>query len=97
MLTAVLAIVSLWFLVAHAEQRDTVAGERVVSVDSFQQAVAEALPGTTLLLTDGLYEDVVLEFKAVGRPGAPIQLRAHHPGKAIITGRSQLTITGEHL
>jgi len=61
------------------------------------QAVARAQPGDTLILADGLYKDVRLDFKAKGAERRPITLRPQTPGKATITGESVVVISGEYL
>ena len=71
--------------------------EIIITPDSFPRAVAAATPGSSLLLADGVYPNVNLRFSAKGAADRPITLRAHHPGRAILTGKSRLTISGEYL
>ena len=68
-----------------------------MTAESFQRAVAAAAPGQTLLLADGVYRDVKLNFTAKGGPDKPITLRAQTPGQVVFVGQSELTISGEHL
>lgn len=71
--------------------------EVLVTPASFAQACAAARPGCELLLQDGTYRDVHLLLGTRGEAAKPITLRARHPGKAVLTGKSQLTISGQHL
>ncbi|QYU68838.1 DUF853 family protein [Leptolyngbya sp. 15MV] len=73
---------------------------RDVPVDShlaFQRAVAAARPGDRILLADGEWRDVELVISGNGRAGKPITVTARTPGNVIITGRSNLRISGSHL
>ena len=68
-----------------------------MTTESFARAVADAAPGQTLVLADGVYHDVKWGFSAKGESDKPIVLQAQTPGKVFIVGRSELTVAGEHL
>jgi len=63
----------------------------------FTSAVARLQPGDTLTLADGEWRDFQAVFVARGAAGRPITLTAQTPGKVILTGRSNLSLAGEHL
>ena len=69
----------------------------VNSIDEFDQAVAAAQPGDKVILANGTWADVELKFRAQGLPDKPIELRAEAPGGVVITGQSNLSISGSHL
>lgn len=69
----------------------------VSDFSEYQQAVAQLEPGDRVLLQDGVWRDVELVFSAKGTQDKPITLAAANPGKAIISGRSNLKLAGEHL
>lgn len=50
---------------------------------SLNNAISRARPGDEIVLTDGLYRQLV-RFKRSGAPDKPILLRAEHPQQAII-------------
>ena len=55
-------------------------------------------PGDVVVLKDGTYEHLEeVHFTGKGTFGKPITWRAEHPGKAVISGRLDLKIYGEHL
>lgn len=54
--------------------------------------------GDTLLLQDGVYSHLgKLLFKGEGTADHPIVLKAVNPGKAIISGATEIRLTGSHL
>ncbi|MEM9386918.1 MAG: chondroitinase-B domain-containing protein [Pseudomonadota bacterium] len=69
----------------------------VGSFAEYEKATAALRPGDTVVLKDGTWRDVELVFKAIGREDAPVTLRAQTPGKVIISGESNLAISGEHI
>jgi poly(beta-D-mannuronate) lyase len=75
-----------------------VSNEKLVNnIEEFNQAVAEVKPGGEIVLADGIWSDVELIFKATGLPNKLIELKAQTPGKVIITGQSNLSVSGEYL
>ena len=69
----------------------------VSTSQEFDAAVSEASAGDTILLKNGIWEDVLLEFYAVGEAEKPIVLKAQTPGEVILSGSSRLKIFGEYL
>jgi poly(beta-D-mannuronate) lyase len=73
------------------------AEHRVASAADIANATAHAQPGDVLVMKDGIWTDQPVVFRARGTPDKPITLRAATAGKIILTGKSSLTIDGEHL
>lgn len=69
----------------------------VRTMEEFDQAVATLQPGDQVVLANGVWTDVEFKFRAEGLPEQPIELKAEEPGKVIITGQSNLGISGEHI
>ncbi|MYA35818.1 MAG: alginate lyase [Gammaproteobacteria bacterium] len=69
----------------------------VRTMEEFDQAVAMLQPGDQVVLANGVWTDVEFKFRAEGLPEQPIELKAEEPGKVIITGQSNLGISGEHI
>ena len=69
----------------------------VRNIDEFNQAVADLQPGDKVILANGTWPDVELRFKGEGMPDQPVELTAEEPGKVIITGQSNLGISGSHI
>ena len=60
-------------------------------------AIAEAKPGSVIMLKSGTWTDVHIHFKAMGTATSPIRLLAEKPGHVTLTGNSHLTIDGDYL
>ncbi|MBO1256572.1 alginate lyase [Alteromonas sp. 5E99-2] len=69
----------------------------VSSVDEFNSAVKSAKAGNSIVLSDGVWTDAELHFNGVGTKDAPICLTAQTPGKVILSGQSNLALSGEYL
>ncbi|TCJ17692.1 hypothetical protein EPD60_05750 [Flaviaesturariibacter flavus] len=63
-------------------------------IDSLNKAVRTARPGDTLVIADGTYRDVSLNFLARGDAAKPIVVRAASPGGVRLTGTSTLRVGG---
>ena len=72
-------------------------GILVKDLVEFEQAVKSAKPGDQITMADGVWNDVELKFKATGTKEKRITLTAQTPGGVIITGHSNLQISGEYL
>jgi poly(beta-D-mannuronate) lyase len=64
---------------------------------SLAAAIRNAKPGDTIVMANGTWSDIAIVMAGRGTVGHPITLRAEHPGKVVITGRSSLKIAGRHL
>ncbi|MGO1973124.1 MAG: polysaccharide lyase 6 family protein [Propionibacteriaceae bacterium] len=62
-----------------------------------EAAITAAVPGDTIMMKNGVWRDVGIEFRAVGTAAEPITLRAQVPGRVTISGTSFLRIVGHHL
>ncbi|MEO0347483.1 MAG: polysaccharide lyase 6 family protein, partial [Pseudomonadota bacterium] len=69
----------------------------VETIEAFDAAVRQLKPGDTLVLANGIWQDVELRFIASGTAAQPITLRAEDAGKVIISGQSNLALSGSHL
>ena len=69
----------------------------VKNIEQFNKAVAKVKPGGEVVLANGTWSDVELVFKGKGTHKKLIELKAQTPGKVIITGQSNLSISGEHI
>lgn len=63
----------------------------------FQAAVAQLAAGDTLTLANGEWRDFQIVFTGRGAEARPITLTAQTPGGVVLTGRSNLSLAGEHL
>lgn len=93
-LTSVASLFPLLALVACSSGLD---GQIVRNLDEFNAATEALRPGDKVILANGSWSDVELLFKAQGTPEEPIELTVEEPGKVIISGQSNLQISGEHI
>lgn len=69
----------------------------VSSADDIETAMETALPGDSLIMSNGVWTDQEIDFSGIGTAGNPITLRPETPGGVLLTGVSQLRISGDHL
>jgi poly(beta-D-mannuronate) lyase len=71
----------------------------VGSVSEFNAALSKAKAGDVIIWKEGNYKDLVISFqpKQNGKEGKPIVLKAQTPGKVILTGSSQIFLSGNFL
>lgn len=65
--------------------------------EELKSAIDEAQPGDVIVLANGVWKDVEIEFKGQGTKDNPILLRAETEGKVFIEGVSNLAFGGEYL
>lgn len=65
--------------------------------NEIKNASAQASPGDTIIMAEGLWFDEHIVFSGNGTGEAPILLLAETPGRVILSGTSTLRISGEHL
>ncbi|MBI9042099.1 polysaccharide lyase 6 family protein [Lutibacter sp.] len=75
----------------------TETGILVKNIDEFNTAVKNAVPGTVIKLSNGVWKDVELVFQGKGTEENPIKLTVEEKGKVTLEGASNLQIAGEHL
>lgn len=69
----------------------------VTSADQFNEAVKNSQPGGEIVLADGIWRDVELQFRGHGTEENPIVMRAQTPGSVFLSGQSNLALSGSHL
>ena len=68
-----------------------------VSIEKAAAALLKAAPDDTIVVKDGAYADVKLDWKAYATADKPIVVRAETPGGVCLSGKSELKISGEGL
>ncbi|GHA90140.1 hypothetical protein GCM10009069_11640 [Algimonas arctica] len=69
----------------------------VHSQDEYEDAVDDAVPGDTVLLANGSWDDFEIVFTGEGKADKPITLTAQTKGEVFLTGQSNLRLGGNHL
>ncbi len=86
----------LWLLLAPSVAHAQV--ERVASTpQELEDAITSSEPGDVVVMANGTWTDVAIEFHNEGAEGDTITLRAETPGQVILTGASRLEIGGSYL
>ncbi|NOQ92609.1 MAG: alginate lyase, partial [Flavobacteriaceae bacterium] len=70
---------------------------KVTNIKELNEAIKLAQPGDEIVLSNGIWKDVEIEFRAKGTESNPIILKAETAGKVFIEGKSYLKIGGEYL
>lgn len=69
----------------------------VETQDEFSDALSNVAPGGTIILADGEWDDFEILFKGEGDVDNPITLKAETTGEVVLTGQSNLRLSGEYL
>ena len=62
-----------------------------------ENAIANAVPGTTIELTEGIWNDTFINISNNGTANQPIKIGAQNPGAVWMTGNSRVKISGSYL
>ena len=90
-------ILTLFSLVLGACESPQKAEILVGNADELQKAISQAVPGDEIVMKNGDWKDIRIQFYGHGTEGQPIVLKAETPGEVLITGQSDLKLGGEHL
>jgi len=76
-------------------QSSLLASVKEIGLDNFNAEILKASPGDTLLISEGVYKNLMLNVTAHGTAQNPIVVKAKQPGTVIISGTSRMSISGE--
>lgn len=69
----------------------------VKNITELTNAVSQVKAGDVIIIANGVWSNVEINFEGTGTTTKPITLRAKEKGKVIITGKSNLRISGQYL
>lgn len=69
----------------------------ISNIEQLNDAISNAEPGDVLVIKNGTYQNVLINFKANGEKNKPIVLKAQTNGEVVITGESHLKFGGNYL
>ena len=84
-------------LVIFSCKEETDTNNLISNAEELKAAISNAQPGDNIILKNGVYKDVQIEFVAKGEENNPITLKAETPGKVFIEGVSNLSFGGKYL
>ena len=89
----------MFLLLFHPLDAGAQTKTQVGSAEELRKAVASALPGTSILLSDGVYDlGGELKIAVKASKARPLRIAAQHRGKATIVGDSRFVLSGaEHV
>ncbi|MDP5043834.1 MAG: alginate lyase, partial [Leeuwenhoekiella sp.] len=91
-------LILLLALVFNSEYAAAYQEERLVSnIKELQAAIDNSQPGSVIVMKNGRWENLQLEFKGEGTGDKPIVLKAEKAGEVFITGTSYLKLGGNYL
>ena len=65
--------------------------------EELHQAIEKANPGDEIVMKNGKWSDLQIQFYGRGTEDKPIVLKAESPGEVLVTGQSDLKLGGEYL
>lgn len=92
--------ISFIFLMVSCQNGTTtsnISGKKVSNATELNDAIANAVAGDNIILTNGVWKDVQINFTGNGTEAKPISLRAETPGEVFLEGKSCLKLAGEYL
>ena len=95
-----LLFISLIFLMTACQNETSttnLSGKKVSNDTELNEAIANAIAGDNIILANGIWKDVQINFTGKGTEANPISLRAETPGKVFMEGQSCLKLAGEYL
>ncbi len=92
-----LIILSLLVLFSSCINKTNVKDILVNDQEELNEAISNAKPGDNIVLANGVWKDIQIEFIAEGTEKDPITIKAETEGEVFIEGVSNLTFGGEYL
>jgi len=69
----------------------------VKNEEELKKAIANAQPGSTITMANGVWKDIEIELVGEGKEDSLIRLQAEEAGKVFIEGQSNLSLAGKYL
>ncbi|MEQ8715684.1 MAG: chondroitinase-B domain-containing protein [Cyclobacteriaceae bacterium] len=92
-----LLVLTTVIVLLYGCQNSKPTGITVSNADELNEAIANAQPGDEIIMANGEWNNVQINFIGSGTESQPITLRAETPGKVLMQGASDLKLGGEYL
>ena len=96
-MTRYLIIFCTLIFFASCTESTPVSIKTVTTESELQEAIKNATVGDEIVLKDGIWKDIAIQFYGEGTKDNPIILRAETPGKVVLEGNSSLKLGGKYL
>ncbi|WP_028282123.1 chondroitinase-B domain-containing protein [Olleya marilimosa] len=93
----IITLFVLSLILVSCGNSDTLNNIKVNSIEALHEAIKNSSAGDNIILANGVYKDVEIEFYGHGTANKPITLKAETPGEVSIEGVSNLKIGGDYL
>ena len=93
----IITLFVLSLILVSCGNSDTLNNIKVNSIEGLHEAIKNSSAGDNIILANGVYKDVEIEFYGHGTANKPITLKAETPGEVSIEGVSNLKIGGDYL
>ncbi|WP_372745052.1 chondroitinase-B domain-containing protein [Lutibacter sp.] len=90
----ILLVVAVLLLFSCTENTNSIKVKNIVELN---KAIENAVAGDEIVLANGVWKDVKINFYGLGTEEKPITLRAETPGNVFVEGQSYLQLGGEYL
>lgn len=85
------------FVLCSCNENSTTGNSPVRDMQELTAAIANAVAGEEIILSNGIWQDAQINFFGVGTADQPITLRAETAGKVFLEGKSYVHLGGKHL
>lgn len=92
-----LLVLTTAIVLLYGCQNSKPTGVTVSNAGELNEAIANAQPGDEIIMANGEWNDVQINFIGSGTESQPITLRAETAGKVVMQGASDLKLGGEYL
>jgi poly(beta-D-mannuronate) lyase len=92
-LTACIVLFSCLVFSANVVAKEILVSNAV----ELNSAIASAKPGDIIVMKDGVWTDIIIDFKSISSATEAITLRAQTPGKVVLNGGSKLIFSKPNL
>lgn len=93
----IITLFVLSLILVSCGNSDTSNNIKVNSIEALHEAIKNSSAGDNIIIANGVYKDVEIEFYGQGTASKPITLKAEIPGEVSIEGVSNLKIGGDYL
>ena len=90
-----LLMAGIAFMLVYTTAAQTV--RTAANASQLNAAIAASSPGDTIIMTNGTWTNVTINFNASATATQPVVLRAQTPGNVILNGSSSLTFSTPYL
>jgi poly(beta-D-mannuronate) lyase len=90
-------LLPVFFMLLFSCQENSNKSTKVSNKEELNHAIKNSKPGDNIILTNGIWKDVEIEFIGEGTQNKPITIKAENEGEVFIEGISNLKFAGNYL